>query len=222
MGNVQLAEHGMLRLEKHTGLNEQFTDFFAFVQDSTAACAQAARQCQQVTVKDVESADIFDEDSRQAILQAGSRAAHSLPLISRAGQVIGLISSHHEHPLSGFSRPQLTALAPRTPWWAAGCTGIARPRCWMLWSTSTPLLARRAEHRSRQPSSRLTVRKATRRALPVARCRRVLAGRVQALVDAETASGAAARRLDCAQCPDPHMHPHPTTASPLSFCGAGC
>nr|CAJ89303.1 conserved hypothetical protein [Streptomyces ambofaciens ATCC 23877] len=29
MGNVQLAEHGVLRLEKHTGLNRHFTDFFA-------------------------------------------------------------------------------------------------------------------------------------------------------------------------------------------------
>ncbi|MFF2097649.1 GAF domain-containing protein [Streptomyces sp. NPDC058202] len=141
MGNVQLAEHGMLRLEKHTGLNEQFTDFFAFVQDSTTACAQAARQRQQVTVKDVESADIFDEDSRQAILQAGSHAAHSLPLISRAGQVIGLISSHHEHPpvrvqpaaahspgVPGRRGGPPAALAP--PDRAAGCSGTPPRHCW--------------------------------------------------------------------------------------------
>ncbi|MFJ3224367.1 GAF and ANTAR domain-containing protein [Streptomyces sp. NPDC086783] len=109
MGNVQLAEHGMLRLEKHTGLNRYFTDFFAFIQDSTTSCAQAAEQRQQVTVKDVESADIFDDDSRHAILQAGSRAAHSLPLTSR-GHVLGMISSHHEQPLAGLSQTQLTAL----------------------------------------------------------------------------------------------------------------
>ncbi|MEV5795722.1 ANTAR domain-containing protein [Streptomyces sp. NPDC052192] len=130
MGNVQLAEHRMLRLEKHTGLNRQFTDFFAFVQDSTTACAQAARQRQQVTVKDVESSDIFDEASREAILQAGSRAAHSLPLVSRAGQVIGLISSHHEQPLRGFSRPQLTALAS---------TGAAVGG-WLHWHRQTAVL----------------------------------------------------------------------------------
>ncbi|MFD5724446.1 ANTAR domain-containing protein [Streptomyces sp. NPDC127036] len=130
MGNVQLAEHRMLRLEKHTGLNRQFTEFFAFVQDSTTACAQAARQRQQVTVKDVESADIFDEDSRQAILQTGSRAAHSLPLISRAGQVIGLISSHHEQPLRGFSRPQLAALSS---------TGAAVGG-WLHWHRQTAVL----------------------------------------------------------------------------------
>lgn len=130
MGNVQLAEHGMLRLEKHTGLNRQFTDFFAFVQDSTTACAQAARQRQQVTVKDVESADIFDDDSREAILQTGSSAAHSLPLIGRSGHVIGLISSHHEHRLSGFSAPQLTALAS---------TGAAVGG-WLHWHRETSVL----------------------------------------------------------------------------------
>ncbi|MFF1519926.1 ANTAR domain-containing protein [Streptomyces sp. NPDC058305] len=149
MGNVQLAEHRMLRLEKHTGLNRQFTDFFAFVQDSTTACAQAARQRQQVTVKDVESADIFDEASRQAILQAGSRAAHSLPLVSRAGQVIGLISSHHEQPLRGFSGPQLTALASTgavVGGWLH--TGTVRPRCWTLWNTSIPPPVQRVDRRA--------------------------------------------------------------------------
>ncbi|MGW1966546.1 ANTAR domain-containing protein [Streptomyces sp. NPDC001935] len=123
MGNVQLLEHGMLRMEKHVGLSREFTQFFAFVEDSTTSCAQAAQQCQQVTVKDVEAADIFDEGSRQAILQAGSRAAHSLPLTSPAGRVIGMISSHHEQRLPGLSEPQLAALA---------CTGAAVGR-WLHW-----------------------------------------------------------------------------------------
>ncbi|MET7744301.1 hypothetical protein [Streptomyces sp. NPDC005385] len=61
-------------------------------------------------MKSVESADVFDEDSRRAIPQAGSRAAHNLQLIRRTGQV-GIISSHHEKTLTGFSRTQLTALA---------------------------------------------------------------------------------------------------------------
>ncbi|MET8225139.1 ANTAR domain-containing protein [Streptomyces sp. NPDC005301] len=129
MGNVQLAEHGMLRLEKHTGLNRYFTDFFAFVNDSSTLCAQAAQQRQQITVKDVESADIFDEDSRHAILQAGSRAAHSLPLTHR-GHVLGMISSHHAQPLAGLSQTQLTALDD---------TGAAVGR-WLHWHRHTLVL----------------------------------------------------------------------------------
>jgi GAF domain-containing protein len=130
MGNVQLAESGMLRLEKHTGLNRQFTDFFAFVQDSTTSCAQAAAQRQQVTVKDVAVADVFDEDSRRTILHAGSRAAHSLPLTSRAGTVLGMISSHHEQPLTDFTRAQLAAL---------DATG-AQVGQWLLWHRHTVVL----------------------------------------------------------------------------------
>ncbi|MFJ8988793.1 ANTAR domain-containing protein [Streptomyces sp. NPDC102279] len=130
MGNVQLVGNGMLRLEKHTGLNREFTDFFAFVRDAGTACAQAVRQRQQVTVKDVESADVFDEDSRHAILQAGSRAAHSLPLIGRAGQVLGIISSHHERTLRGFSQTQLTDLA---------ATGTVVGR-WLHWHRQTVVL----------------------------------------------------------------------------------
>ncbi|MFE4703295.1 GAF domain-containing protein [Streptomyces sp. NPDC056738] len=53
---------------------------------------------------------IFDEASRETILHAGSRAAHSLPVTSPTGQVIGMISSHHEQPPAGFTPTQLAAL----------------------------------------------------------------------------------------------------------------
>ncbi|MFG2437663.1 ANTAR domain-containing protein [Streptomyces sp. NPDC048508] len=131
MGNVQLAEQGMLRLEKHTGLNRRFTEFFAFVGDSTTLCAQAAQTGHQSTVKDIESSDVFDDASREAILQTGSRAAHSLPITSPAGQVIGMISSHHEQPLTGFSQPRLAALET---------TGAVVGR-WLYWHRNTIVLA---------------------------------------------------------------------------------
>ncbi|MFE7037524.1 GAF and ANTAR domain-containing protein [Streptomyces sp. NPDC057621] len=130
MGNVQLSEQGMLRMEKHTGLNQEFTDFFAFVRDSTTSCAQSAEQRQQITVKDVAVADVFDDESRHAILQAGSRAAHSVPLVGRKDRVVGIISSHHEQPLSDFTRAQLAALE------ALG-TQVGR---WLLWHRHTIVL----------------------------------------------------------------------------------
>ncbi|MGW6257044.1 ANTAR domain-containing protein [Streptomyces sp. NPDC055085] len=130
MGNVQLTEQGMLCLEKHVGLNRRFTEFFAFVGDSTTLCAQAAQTGHQSTVKDVEASDVFDDASRETILQTGSRAAHSLPIISPAGQVIGVVSSHHEQPLPGFSRPQLAALE---------ATGAVVGR-WLHWHRNTLVL----------------------------------------------------------------------------------
>ncbi|MDQ0583476.1 ANTAR domain-containing protein [Streptomyces rishiriensis] len=110
MGNVQLAESGRLRMVRHAGLNKYFTDFFAFVDGPTTTCMQAATQREQVTVRDVATAAVFDEDSRHAILQTGSRAAHSVPLVNRAGVPLGIVSSHHERPLSGFTRRELAAL----------------------------------------------------------------------------------------------------------------
>ncbi|MGW5179467.1 GAF and ANTAR domain-containing protein [Streptomyces sp. NPDC004082] len=110
MGNVQLAEGGRLRMEKHVGLSRDFTGFFAFVEGPTTSCAQAAETRRQVTVRDVATAEVFDEDSRRTILLAGSRACHSVPLVNRAGVPLGMISSHHERPLVGFTRAQLDVL----------------------------------------------------------------------------------------------------------------
>ncbi|ARX89171.1 antitermination regulator [Streptomyces alboflavus] len=62
---MQVLEHGMLRLERHTGLSREFTDFFAFVQDSTTFVRPGRRGGAAVTVKDVAVAEIFDEDSRR-------------------------------------------------------------------------------------------------------------------------------------------------------------
>ncbi|MFD8542149.1 hypothetical protein [Streptomyces rubrogriseus] len=88
MGNVQLAESGRLHLARHTGLNKYFTDYFAFVDAPTTSCARAASTRQQVTVREVGTAAVVDESSRHAILQTGSRAAHSIPLTNGKGHVL--------------------------------------------------------------------------------------------------------------------------------------
>ncbi|MBT2409862.1 ANTAR domain-containing protein [Streptomyces sp. ISL-12] len=130
MGNVQLAESGRLHLARHTGLNTYFTDFFAFVDAPTTACSQAAAERRQVTVRDVATADVFDEASRFAILQAGSRAAHSVPLTNGKGGVLGMVSSHHERPLAGFTSAQLHALQQTG-------TDVGR---WLSWHWHTVVL----------------------------------------------------------------------------------
>ncbi|MFE2506884.1 GAF and ANTAR domain-containing protein [Streptomyces naganishii] len=130
MGNVQLAEHGLLRLEKHTGLSRQFTDFFAFVDHPSTSCAQAAQDREQVTVRDVATEPFFDEGSRRVILHAGSRACHSVPLLNERGAVLGVISSHHPQPLTGYSRTRLEALR----------TTAATVGRWLSWHRRTVVL----------------------------------------------------------------------------------
>ncbi|MFE8948549.1 hypothetical protein [Streptomyces sp. NPDC007856] len=46
-----------------------------------------------MTIRDVASATVFDEDSRHVILHAGSRACHSVPLLYERGALLGVISS---------------------------------------------------------------------------------------------------------------------------------
>ncbi|MEU0740783.1 GAF domain-containing protein [Streptomyces sp. NPDC006134] len=130
MGNVQLAEHGRLRLVKHVGLGQEFTDFFAFVDDSSTACGKAAESGRQVTVRDIATAALFDDASRRTILRAGSRACHSVPLVDRSGTVLGMVSSHHERPLAGFTQAQLRTLEE-----IGGTAGH-----WLAWHRRTVVL----------------------------------------------------------------------------------
>ncbi|MFC8130951.1 ANTAR domain-containing protein [Streptomyces sp. NPDC057302] len=109
MGNVQLVEDGVLRMVKHTGLPRQFTDYFAFV-DGKTSCARAASSTTQVTVKDVATSAGFDDERRRVILAAGSRACHSVPIVDDEDTVHGVISSHHDRPLTDFTQAQLHAL----------------------------------------------------------------------------------------------------------------
>ncbi|CAM5248231.1 transcription antitermination regulator [Streptomyces spiroverticillatus] len=132
MGNVQLPDRvrGGLRLEQHTGLTDDFVDFFAHVGEKGTSCSLAAQNVAQVTVHDVESDPVFDEASRHAILAAGSRAAHSVPFVTASGVCVGMVSAHLDHRLKGVSEAQSDALA------ALG----AQAGQWLTWYNRTVLL----------------------------------------------------------------------------------
>lgn len=112
MGNVQIADRteGGLRIERHTGLTADFVDFFAWVGEEGTACALAARDLAQVTVQDVATHPVFTEETRAAILRAGSRACHSVPLTTTSGLCVGMVSAHFEHPLKELTPAQIKAL----------------------------------------------------------------------------------------------------------------
>ncbi|GAA2499050.1 ANTAR domain-containing protein [Streptomyces gobitricini] len=111
MGNVQIGDHstGGLWLEKHAGLSDDFVDFFGFVGGDGTSCAQAAQEVAQVTVRDVATDPVFTEDARRTILEAGSRAAHSVPLVA-GGRCVGMVSAHFERPIHDLHAAQLKAL----------------------------------------------------------------------------------------------------------------
>ncbi|MEU6389255.1 GAF and ANTAR domain-containing protein [Streptomyces sp. NPDC046939] len=108
-GNVQLAEAGLLRLEQHRGHPQQLTDYFAFVRGGTVSW-RAAATGRQVTVRDVATAPVIDDETRQVLLDSGSRAVHCIPLTAADGTVRGVISAHHTSPQPGLDQEQLARL----------------------------------------------------------------------------------------------------------------
>lgn len=132
MGNVQVADRirGGLRIEKHTGLTADFVDFFGHVGEEGTSCARAAREVAQVTVYDVETDPVFSEPAREAILAAGSRSCHSVPLTTASGLCVGMVSAHLDHPVDGLTDTQLKALE------AVG----AEAGRWLAWHERTVVL----------------------------------------------------------------------------------
>ncbi|MGC5040529.1 ANTAR domain-containing protein [Streptomyces sp. DT190] len=132
MGNVQLTDRarGGLRIEEHTGLTPDFVDFFAHVGEDGTSCAQAARDVAQVTVHEVESDPVFTEPARHAILAAGSRACHSVPLTTSSGVCIGMVSAHMDRPLRALTQTQTRTLD----------TVGAEAGRWLAWHDRTVVL----------------------------------------------------------------------------------
>jgi GAF domain-containing protein len=99
-GNVQLVNPatGALEIAAQRGFSREFLDFFATVHLDGSACASALRDRRPVIVTDVAADANFSEDSREVVLRAGVRAVQSTPMLTIAGAVVGMLSSHHGKP----------------------------------------------------------------------------------------------------------------------------
>jgi len=106
---------GELRLIAFRGFDEQATKFWEWVgAGSQSTCAVALRTGQRVVCEDVRACDFMqDTDDLAIYLQSGVRAVQSTPLLSRSGQLLGVISTHwrrpHRPPLADLHRLDLLA-----------------------------------------------------------------------------------------------------------------
>jgi PAS domain S-box-containing protein len=101
-GNIQLLDvaSGALKIAAQRGFEQSFLDFFAEVDHGeAAACGMAMQSAERVIVEDVTESEIFVGDpALDVMLEAGARAVQSTPLISGAGVVFGMISTHFGEP----------------------------------------------------------------------------------------------------------------------------
>ncbi len=99
-GNLQLfdPERGRLSLAVHRGFDQEFLKTFEVVTtDDDTACGRCLRMRRRVVIEDVEE----DEDYkayRGAAAKAGYRSVQSTPLMTRGGNLLGVLSTHWRKP----------------------------------------------------------------------------------------------------------------------------
>lgn len=97
MGNLQLVDTtGALRIAASRGFDIPFLAFFAVVHGNDfSACGTALKEADRIVVPDVERSPIFaGQRSGDVLREAGVRAVQSTPLRGRAGNLVGMISTH--------------------------------------------------------------------------------------------------------------------------------
>src|SRR5260370_1233293 len=95
MANIQLVEGGDLRLAASHGFKPDFLTFFAVVRDAESACGAALEAGVATVVDDVRTSPIFaGKPSLDVMLDAGSLSVVSMPIASRTGRLLGMLSPH--------------------------------------------------------------------------------------------------------------------------------
>ena len=91
-----LGARGELKLIGHYGFSEAAAKFWAWVRaDSSCTCGVAIVRRERVIASDVENTAFMAGTPDQAqLLAAGIRAAQTTPLLSRRGELVGMITTH--------------------------------------------------------------------------------------------------------------------------------
>lgn len=100
-GNIQLLDDDghTLRIATQRSFSRDFLDFFSHVQKGKAACGTVLRRMERVIVEDVTTSPIFaGTPALKVLLSAGCRAVQSTPLLTRAGRLLGIFSTHYGVP----------------------------------------------------------------------------------------------------------------------------
>lgn len=100
-GNIQLLDltSGTLVMLAHRGFDNAFLEFFASVDEADTACGHAMQSQQRVIVEDITASEIYlGKPSLKMLLDADVRAVQSVPLVSSAGNLLGMISTHFSTP----------------------------------------------------------------------------------------------------------------------------
>ena len=99
-GNIQLMDHesSTLRIVAQRGFPPWWIDYWRSVPRGHGTCGTALKRAGRVIVEDVERSPIFSGRDLEVQRQAGVRAVMSTPLVSRSGELVGMLSTHFRKP----------------------------------------------------------------------------------------------------------------------------
>ena len=98
-GNIRLydiASRG-LKIVAQRGFDQDFPGFSETVYEGTGSCGTALQRRSRVVVEDVLAEPSF-APLMPVVISSGFRAAQSTPLISRSGELLGVLSTHFRRP----------------------------------------------------------------------------------------------------------------------------
>lgn len=99
MGLVQLRKSNSLHIVAQRGFEQSFLEFFNTVHGEQAVCGTAFRRRERVIVEDVKASPIFiGTPALAVVLAAGVRAVQATPLVNRAGDIVGMLSTQYRKP----------------------------------------------------------------------------------------------------------------------------
>ncbi len=101
VGHIQLhqPESGTLKIVASRGLGHEFLDAFAVVSEGQGCCGEAMRLHERVVVEDVAASPLFARGHDVSVLlAAGVRAIQATPLVTRSGQLVGMLLTHSRAP----------------------------------------------------------------------------------------------------------------------------
>jgi PAS domain S-box-containing protein len=99
-GNIQLLDPktSTLHLAAQRGFPQWWINYWDTVSAGDGTCETTLKRGKRVIVDDVEQSAIFTAADLDVQRRAGVRAVQSTPLVSRSGQLIGMLSTHFKHP----------------------------------------------------------------------------------------------------------------------------
>lgn len=99
MGNIQLLEDGVLNIAAHRGFDARFVNFMNHINKGETACGTALERGERIIVEDIATSPVFAGKPALGIMWgAGVRAVQSTPLVTRGGQILGMLSTHYRTP----------------------------------------------------------------------------------------------------------------------------